>query len=405
MKTRSETPKVTIGGYANFEAGYVSDDLDGFETATQAGNKQRPQAFRDDTQVDFKIDGKNDAGLGYGGEIDLLADTSADAQDRGYNASKTFVFLSGDKWGRFEMGSEVGAEGTMGVDAGTIARATGGIDGDWNYFANAADQYLARSVLPLAYGNMQPSSGANFTGDHSEENINKVTYYTPRFVGVQLGVSYEPDETNRGQGSLGSFTNGTAPAGVDRSTGNAGLADNIWSGGINYDNKFGDVGVTLSATGEYGGAQTDYLGGHTYEALKAWNAGAKATYMGWSLAGSYGSWGRSLTTADSGSKDTWYADAGIAYEYGPFGASVTYMHSQFDCGNGTENLGNTTNCAAGDAGKNKFDDVSAGVDYKLAPGLTPYAEVTWYKENSSSTDAISLDNKGVVGIVGTQLNF
>ncbi len=42
---------------------------------------------------------------------------------------------------------------------------------------------------------------ANFTGDHTEENINKVTYYTPRFAGFQVGVSYLPDQTNRGQGN------------------------------------------------------------------------------------------------------------------------------------------------------------------------------------------------------------
>ena len=43
-----------------------------------------------------------------------------------------------------------------------------------------------------------------------------------------------------------------------------------------------------------------------------------------------------------------------------------------------------------------------GVDYKLAPGLTPYAEVTWYDENAVSTIN---DNKGYVVIIGTQLNF
>ncbi len=148
----AETPKVTIGGYENFEAGYVSDDQDS-ATALHAGasTNQRPQAFRSDTQVDFKIDGKSDAGLGYGGEIDLLADTSPDVQGRGTNASKTFVYLDGN-WGRAELGSNVGADGTMKVDAATIARATGGINGDWNYFANAGNQYLAMAALPLGYG-------------------------------------------------------------------------------------------------------------------------------------------------------------------------------------------------------------------------------------------------------------
>jgi hypothetical protein len=386
----AETPKVTVGGYANFEAGYVSDDMDSAPTATQLGASQRPQAFRSDTQVDFKIDGKNDSGLGYGGEVDLLADTSADVQNRGVNASKTFVYVDG-QWGRFELGSNVGADGTMKVDAGTIARATGGINGDWTYFANAGDQYLAMAASPLAYG--QTNGAANFTGDHSEENLNKITYYTPRFAGFQVGVSYLPDQTNRGQGVAGLAS--PNPAGPNRTDKNAGLSDNIFTGGINYDNKFGDFGVAAAATGEIGSAQVS-----TYEKLAAWNAGAKVSYMGFSLAGSYGDWGRSNTLKAQNSKNTWYWDVGGAYEYGPFGASVTYLHSQFDCGNAVTGFGSNTNCAA--AGKNKFSNVSVGADYKLAPGLTPYAEVSWYDQNSSTA---TLDNKGIVGIVGTQLNF
>ena len=262
----AETPKVTVGGYANFEAGYVSDDLDGTlaNGSHNAVNRdQRPDAFRSDTQVDFKIDGKNDAGLGYGGEVDLLADTSPDVQGRGLNASKTFVYLDGN-WGRFEGGSNVGADGTLKVDAGTIARATGGINGDWSYFANANDQFLGQAALPLAYGatgsistfdGITWSGITNDLGNHTEENLSKVTYYTPRWQGLQVGVSYLPDQTNTGQGSV-------AWLGPNRTDYNAGLSENIWAGGLNYDNKWGDFGLAAAATGEWGKAQVS-----TYEDL------------------------------------------------------------------------------------------------------------------------------------------
>jgi outer membrane protein OmpU len=373
----AETPKVTIGGYSTFQAGYVSEDLDALK---------RPQAFRNDTQVAFKIDGKNDGGLGYGGEISMLADTSSDIQGRGVNASKTMVYLEGTQWGRVEMGSNVGADGTMKVDAGSIARATGGINGDWTYFATASDQYLAGASLPLAYGNV--TGGTNFTGDRTEENLNKFTYYTPRFAGAQLGLSYLPDQSNRGQGGAGGV--------VNRSDNNAGLSQNIFTGAINYDNKFGDVGFTAAATGQIGSAQLN-----TYEDLRAWNAGAKLSYMGFSLAGSYGDWGSSNTLKTEQSKDTWYWNLGLAYEFGPFGASVTYLKSQVDCGTGVAGLGINGGCVAA-GGENKFSNISTGVDYKLAPGLTPYAEVSFFNQNSNTAVR---DNKGYVGIVGTQLNF
>jgi len=385
----AETPKVTVGGYANFEVGYVSDDEDSAGTASQTGVSQRPQAFRNDTQVDFKIDGKNDNGLGYGGEIDLLADTSSDVQGRGVNASKTFIYMDGT-WGRLEMGSNIGADGTMKVDAASIARATGGINGDWSYFANASDQYLAMAQLPLGYGDV--TSAGNLTGDHTQENLNKLTYYTPRFSGFQVGISYLPDQTNRGQGIPAGAPN---PVGPDRTDTNPGLSDNIFTGGISYDNKFGDIGVALALTGEIGGSQLA-----TYEDLRAWSGGGKVSYMGFSIAGSYGDWGKSNTLKTDNSHDTWYWDVGGAYETGPFGVSVTYLHSQVDCGTAQAGAGINGNCLAD--GKNKFSNVSVGADYKLAPGLTPYVEVSWYDENSTT---VGDDNKGVVGIVGTQLNF
>ena len=387
----ADTPKVTVGGYANFEVGMVNDDLD--DLSTKAGSAaQRTQAFRNDTIVAFKIDGKSDAGLGYGGEINILADTSADVQGRGVNASKTMVYLE-NMWGRVELGSNVGAENTMKVDAATIARATGGINGDWTYFANASDQFLAQGALPLQYGAIgsNVANGANTTnylGQRTEENLNKVTYYTPRFAGFQLGVSYLPDQSNRGQG-----TNGQAVPGPNRSSDNAGLSQNIFTGGLSYDNK----GVALAATGVHGNSQLSQ-----YEDLAAWNVGGKLSYMGFSLAGGYGDWGRSNTLKSVNSKNTDYWNVGAAYEYGPFGASVTYLNSTFDCGTaaGGAGTGPTGDCQV--AGKHDFDSLSVGADYKLAPGLTPYAEVTWYDMNPNGT---TRDNSGYVGIVGTQLNF
>jgi predicted porin len=394
----ADTPKVTIGGYENFEMGIDRDDMNSKETNGEAVS-ERPDAFRSDTQIDFKIDGKSDAGLGYGGEVDLLADTSPDVQGRGTNASKTFIYMDG-MWGRAELGSNVGADGTMKVDAGTIARATGGIDGDWNYFADAKTQFLAQSELPLSYGVTGLLSAAtgvldNFTGDHTDENIDKVTYYTPRFAGFQVGVSFMPDQVNRGQGYGPVVT--VEPNGPDRSKGLPGLSEDIITGGINYDNKFGDVGLAIAATGEHGTAESSL-----YEDLNAWNAGGKLSWMGWSLAGSYGSWGDSNDAKANHAGSSTYWDAGGAYEYGPFGVSLTYLHSTLACGISTGTLGDGANSSCLTAGDDGFHNVSLGADYKLAPGLTPYVEVSAFKE---STISAADDDKGYVGIIGTQLNF
>src|SRR5687768_3871174 len=86
----ADTPKVTVGGFADFQLGVVGEDLD---------TNKRGHAFRSDTEVTFRIDGKTDGGLGYGGGVDLEADTSDDAKSQGANASRTFVYFDGN-WGR-----------------------------------------------------------------------------------------------------------------------------------------------------------------------------------------------------------------------------------------------------------------------------------------------------------------
>ncbi len=366
----ADTPKITVGGFADFQVGIANDDADA---------NQRSQSMRSDTEVSFKVDAKSDAGLGYGGEIWLEADTTDDADSQGDNASKTFVYLDGI-WGRLELGSNVGADATMKVDAAGIARATGGIDGDWSYFANnrGSVYYLATPDLPLNYGFVTGGYG-----DESQENTNKVTYYTPRWSGFQLGVSYSANDAERGQTIVRSDARGTVTPSAGSASTTFSRAENIFTGGVNWEGKYDQIGLAVGATGEIGDAETA-----TYEDLQAWNAGGKVSYMGFSVAGSYGSWGESLRLSSINADETRYWTAGGAFEHGPFGVSVTYLNSRLDNGS-----------AAAD---DKFRNWSVGADYKLAPGLTPYVEASFYEADAPGTAS---DNDGSVVLVGTQLNF
>ena len=210
--------------------------------------------------------------------------------------------------------------------------------------------YITAPLLPVEHG---PADG--FSSD-LWGNDDKITYYTPRFAGFQAGVSYAPSMTNRGQLTdrvESSFT---------------GTANDIVEGGENYENQFDQIGLAAAVTGERGTVSNDLTATHINN-LEAWNAGAKVSFEGFSLAGSYGDWRDSL---DVDGTKAWYYTAGVAYETGPIGASVTYLYSQ-------------DQPAGGD---NKFYDISAGVDYKLAPGLTPFAEYTWYDLAPSNTGGI-----------------
>lgn len=360
---QADTPKITVGGFIDWQVGVMSDDLDA---------NQRSQAFFNDTEINFNIDGKADNGLGYGAVIVLEADVTDDFDSQGTNAALTYIYLDGS-WGRFELGSNVGASGAMEVDAATIARATGGVDGDWYRYANVGttggtQNYIITPDLPLAYG-----AHAGGFGLENQENTNKITYYSPNWNGFQLGLSYAPNDVDRGQ-VINRADNRAVVNGLSR-------AENIFYGGLSYETSYENVGIALAATAERGDAESA-----AYEDLMAYNVGAKLTYMGFSFAGSYGDWGDSLTL-DASNLDNDYWTLGASYEFGPYGVSVTYLDSTYEVAGATDN---------------DFDILSVGADYQLAPGLTPYAEISFYDQESALA---ANDNDGHVFLLGTQLNF
>lgn len=342
------TPRVTVGGFLDFQAAAVDQDMD---------SGMREYGFRNDTEIHFSVDGKTDNGVGYGAVVELEADISNDTTDSGENSDRTYLYLSHDNWGRVEMGGNSDAAAALKVDASTIARATGGIDGDWFRFAVAPGAaFIVRPDLPVAHGGV--------TTPGATENATKVTYYTPSFSGFQAGVSYTPDTGERGQTSTLSDIGGDF--------------EDVLSGGLAYNHTFGGVGLGLSATGEM--ADRELVG----EDLEAYALGASAAYMGFNLAGSWADVNESFSNSAGFDGDFW--TLGGAYDFGPFGASVTYLNS-------------TQEVAGGD---NDFDNLSFGVDYVAAPGLTPYAEVSLFEYDSPGAVA---DNDGTVFIIGTQLAF
>jgi len=396
----ADDPKVTIGGFSTFEAGFIKSD--------DAGDQQKT-AFRNENEIHFNVAGKTDGGLGYGAELDLNADingagaASAASQGdtrSGLNARRTYGYLQGDQWGHLEYGSNDGVARTLKVDASNVARATGGIDGDWTYFAdtnntynnlptntanavtNAANAAANASALSGQFAGgrsfitaprlpLEQGSSSSFYNDSTVNNT-KITYYTPRFAGFQLGVSYAPSLNDSGQ--------------LDGRDYNTGDVNNIWEGGLNYENQFDAIGVAAALTGELG--KVSNITGVNDQNVEAYNAGAKVSYLGFSVAGSYGDW-RDSENVDGTTAKYW--TGGLAYEINGIGASLTYLGSKTD--------------VTGQS--NKFDDFSLGVDYKLAPGLTPFVEWTYYDLNATGGAANTgqAENKGNVILVGSQLSF
>jgi hypothetical protein len=365
-------------------------------TSSTTNYALRKYAFANSGEVSIDVVGTKDE-LKYGAHIALDGNVSNDERDVNFNANETMLFVE-STFGRLEGGSYKGADAKLGLGASKIARATGGVSGNSKNWWNAKDadatepapagtgvtstvssNYITYAALPLAYQNY----------DNTDMNANKATYYSPNLNGFSFGLSYTPDSEVYG-------TSGRAKRVQKKGDGGY---KNVFTTGIHYSGEYRDIGLKAAVLGEFGDSKNEKT-----KNLRAWEAGLQASYEGFSVAGSYGDWGKSgqstLDTANSSIvsrlKKATYWTTGVAYEAGPFGASVTYLDSQRPGYKGV--LATNTEKAR----MHKLRNVSVGVDYKLAPGLVPYAEVSMFEMKKPGNQK---GNKGTIFLAGTKLSF
>lgn len=346
---------INLGGVIDFQAAFRDQDL-------THGSFARENVFKNDTEVHVTVNQVADNGLRYGAVIELEADVTEADKKEGLNGDKTYLYLESN-YGRLELGSNSDAGHALGVDASTFARATGGIHGDLESYVHMphaagshghSHDFILSPSLPLAH-------------NHGEsEDATKITYYTPRVSGFQLGASYIPDSGN--VGTAAGFT----------SDNDEHQFENVMNLALQHSGKVGDIGTLASISGEFGTAESNHD-----EDLRAGALGLNLSYQGFVVGGSYAYWGDSMTevsdTVDAG--NSWSLGAG--YEAGPFGVSVGYLNGEFK--------------------DNTSEIVSIGTDYKLAPGLVPYAELSFF--NFDAADQTWEDTDGTLFILGTTLVF
>lgn len=367
---------ITIGGYADFQVGFADEDIDFRDNGapdangnltgvanngTRDGNENNKTdyKFRTDVELHFNIDGVSDNGLKYGAAIELEAGLENDDDTGGTNADIAYLYVDSAA-GKFEMGDVDGASTRLKVDAGTIARATGGIDGKFY-------QYITQNAGNTTFLDAPDIGAISVNG--SDETAGKLSYYSPVFSGLQFGASFVPDSGTRGNNNGFSFDND-------------GDYENVFELGLNYEADFDSMGIMFSATGQIGDAQ-NAIGSNAQEDLEAYAIGLGISFEGLSVVGSYGTTDDLVSNLASSSE---YYTAGIGYKTGPFGASVTYLASTVE--NGTL--------------EHEFENISVGADYKLAPGFLPYIEASFFEYDQDNS---TVDNEGHVIIVGSKLKF
>jgi len=364
-------PEVRIGGYLDFQAGFSSQDTDGWGPApgVPTVGTERGFGFLTDTELLIRASDKLDNGLAWSVKIELEADADTVNPGSNDNADEVSIVFSGS-WGQLTLGNEDGP--VDGKNYAGDAAITGiGVTGARG-FRRWTDTRSFSNNLWVAGTDPQNTSDAT-----------KIMYYTPTIAGFQFGVSYSADSADNGSSRATDGGNTSTSA-----------FENWWELGASYDVKVSDdfaLGFTAAASLADAEMQS------TTEDIKAWLVSAKAEFAGFTVALGYGDDGKSGAVKGLGNSDTSGYSAGVKYTTGPYQVSATYMHNKQGANAGT---GATTSSTA----EFTNDVFTVGAQYTLGAGLVVYAD-TWYFTNDSDGVFTTSENTGIGMLIGTRATF
>ena len=293
-----------LGGYYNTGIGFSSED----DGVGEAGAADRNHAINIDSEVSFRGSTTLDNGIevGFQAELEISDNTVGNTFDR---IDEHFVwFENTDVWGRVEIGDRDGAEGKTMVIGPLVngSTITGATAMTWRNGPAAAANDAFIGPITVA--------GALFLADST-----KITYYTPKFSGLQLGVSYTPE---RGENQKG--------LGTDSVAGELGEGKAI---GANWSGSMGDAAVRASA----GWSSADAEGALSNDRTQ-WVAGINVSMNGWQLGGGYvnDETGGGLVTATNIQRDNIQYRLGLVYSSGAWTSGIEYADQSVDTATGED---------------------------------------------------------------------
>jgi outer membrane protein OmpU len=360
-------PEVRIGGFLDFQAGFSSQDTDGFGPAPGAPtvSTERGFGFLTDTEILIRVSDKLDNGLAWSVKIELEADADNANGTANDNGDEVSLVFSGS-WGQLTLGNEDGPVDSKNyIGDGMISGI--GVTGARG-FRRWTDTKSFTNGMWVAGVDPQNTSDAT-----------KVMYYTPTIAGFQFGASYSASGTDNG-----------------RSRARDGVAEqqqNWWELGASYDVKVSDdFALGFTAAGSLAESETA-----ANEDVKAWLISAKAEFAGFTASIGYADDGKSTQVKNIGNADVSGYAAGLKYTTGPYQVGVSYMHNKAGA-----NAGNSSNVSQ--TADYTSDVFTLGAQYTLGAGLVVYAD-TWYFTSDSDGVRDSSENSAMGLLIGTRATF
>ena len=265
-----------VGTGANIEAaaGIGGTDFDGVDIYTNA-------------EIHFKPSMMLDNGIKIGIDVQLEAGSNTN----GDQIDEAYMSISGD-FGQVLIGSEnsVGYKMTVAApDVSMIYAQSSSLTAYVPYSGSVAGVNVGDDVF-------RGTLGATYIEVAGNNDAQRLSYFSPRFGGLQLGVSYARNNDE-----------GNAPV-----NNNTELTD-IVDLGANYSGEFGEVSIDASA--RYGVASAT----GTASDPEIWGAGLSFGFSNFTFGGSY------AEQTDTASSDGSSYDLGMSYANGPMSYSLTYF--------------------------------------------------------------------------------
>ena len=347
---------VNVGGFSSQHVAVAA----GVEVDNVSGEDFDGVDVLSNTEIIFNPSITLDNGLQFGAQVQLEGNSSGDQID------ESFIFIDGS-FGEINIGSENSAGYKMTYAAPNVTAMpinSGSI--------SAYIPFSGGGTSINGLGNIfRGAKGSSFIEVGRNNDAQRITYYSPRFAGFQVGASYARDG-NQDSSLAGDNTDG------------AEFSD-IFDVGANYVNSFGGFDVAVS--GRYGIADSDVHDDNPQAFAAGVNLGFSGFTVGYAFA----------ENNNSGDIDAQGHSAGISYETGPWGVSATYYLGE---GVDSENQFAATN------NDEEFQAFLVGGSYALAQGVGLSVYGAYVEADEDRDDSGALGGDDIEGfVIGTAVSL
>lgn len=370
-----ESP-VTISVGGRFNAFYAYQDAKESQLAAPIRN----HGLLREAEILFRGRTALNNGLRVGVHVGLEAETCTDQIDESY------IWFEHDSFGRMEIGStdQVGWKMFYGAPNAIPNFSTAQIN---------MRGYNVAAGITAAAGS--PQALMNLAND--DEHL---SYFTPRFFGFQVGVSYTPEQCEEvGSSNLGTCTGGLALP-PNKTLNEQG---DIFEIAVNFVQKFGDFNVGVYGAYNHGDVETKgtAANGIVGQNQEQWGVGANVGFYGFTIGAHYKADNQGFK---NGNYDSY--GAGISYAWSAWKVGLEYgFVSARDVGSAAVPFGVIA--------KDEVWNLSAGVQWSgLGPGINMWGGAMWFDQRNGNPELSTCSgtckkdsSDGLLFVLGTTITY